>query len=448
MNTIGGILFVIKSFFNLKKLKHHHASPCSFLILKHTTMKRNGSSLFTLVFVLLIINLSSSAQPIPSTPGKSITTQAVSDILPTSATGNGNIIDLGTPSPTAHGICWNTTGMPTISDSLIDNGPASTTGPYTATINTLSPGTKYYARAYATNCGRTNYGEQVDFTTSESPTVTTQDVSCISTTTATSNGSIIDLGIPRITEHGACWNTTGTPTIADAVANNGSPKAIGAFAVSIKALKSGTKYYVRTYATNSATTSYGRQVSFTTPSIPVINIGQEFNILESADDNTIIGSVLATGEDSTHNLTNWMITAGNTDGIFELNSDDGELTVGNNTALDYATKNTYSLTLTVENEENTSEEQTIIIKVLKDQTADINTTSYDHLSVYPNPCQDIVHIEGENLKQSTIIDVYGKIIKRNMDNPIINTTHLKDGMYFIVIETNKGQKQTLRFIKE
>jgi hypothetical protein len=46
-----------------------------------------------------------------------VSTQAVSNILTTTATGNGNITNLGNPNPTAHGVCWNTLGTPTIAGS-------------------------------------------------------------------------------------------------------------------------------------------------------------------------------------------------------------------------------------------------------------------------------------------------------------------------------------------
>ena len=49
-----------------------------------------------------------------------VTTQAVSSIASTTATGNGNITSLGVPSPTAYGVCWNTTGTPTTSDSKVN----------------------------------------------------------------------------------------------------------------------------------------------------------------------------------------------------------------------------------------------------------------------------------------------------------------------------------------
>jgi hypothetical protein len=94
-----------------------------------------------------------------------VSTQAVSNIGTTTATCNGNITDLGIPDPTAHGVCWNTTGTPTVDDDKKDNGAASETGAYAADITRLTPGTTYYVRAFATNTVGTAYGEQVEFKT-------------------------------------------------------------------------------------------------------------------------------------------------------------------------------------------------------------------------------------------------------------------------------------------
>ncbi len=94
-----------------------------------------------------------------------VTTQAVTGIGINAATGNGNITDLGDPNPTQHGVCWNTTGNPTVADSHKDNGAASTTGVYTADITGLTEGTTYYVKAYATNTEGTVYGAQVAFKT-------------------------------------------------------------------------------------------------------------------------------------------------------------------------------------------------------------------------------------------------------------------------------------------
>ncbi len=57
-------------------------------------------------------------------------TQAATAIGATTATGNGNITDLGSPPPTQHGVCWNTTGTPTIGDGKTKQGPVRTTGAF------------------------------------------------------------------------------------------------------------------------------------------------------------------------------------------------------------------------------------------------------------------------------------------------------------------------------
>ena len=99
--------------------------------------------------------------------------------------------------------------------------------------------------------------------TSGLPTVTTQATTDIVTTTATGNGNITDLGDTSVTEHGHCWNTTGNPTTSDSKTTNGSAAAIGAFTSRLTGLTSSTLYYVKAYATNTAGTSYGQEVTFT-----------------------------------------------------------------------------------------------------------------------------------------------------------------------------------------
>ncbi len=92
-----------------------------------------------------------------------VTTQAVSSIGTTTATGNGDITDLGSPAPTQHGVCWSTSTGPTIAGSRTEDGAVSATGAFTSPITGLSHGRKYYVRAYATNTAGTSYGSQVSF---------------------------------------------------------------------------------------------------------------------------------------------------------------------------------------------------------------------------------------------------------------------------------------------
>ena len=206
-------------------------------------------------------DVSFSTDPITAT----VTTQAVSSITATSATGNGNVTDLGAPNPTQYGVCWSTTSNPTISDNKTEEGTALATGAFTSSITGLSPNTTYHVRAYATNAAGTVYGTDVFFMTSpKAPTITTQAVSSITTTTATGNGNITDFGAPNPTQHGVCWSTTSNPTTSNNKTEEGAATATGAFTSPITGLSPGTTYHVRAYATNAAGTVYGADESFST----------------------------------------------------------------------------------------------------------------------------------------------------------------------------------------
>jgi len=90
-----------------------------------------------------------------------VTTTTVSSITESSANCVGNVIDDGCLAVTARGVCWNTTGTPTINDSHTTDGIG--TGIYISTLNSLSLGLKYYYRAYATNSKGTSYGNVQNF---------------------------------------------------------------------------------------------------------------------------------------------------------------------------------------------------------------------------------------------------------------------------------------------
>lgn len=97
------------------------------------------------------------------------------------------------------------------------------------------------------------------------PTVTTQSATSIKGTTATGNGNITSLGSPNPYAYGVCWSSTDTlPTIANSKVNKGATTATGAYTCAMTGLSIGTKYYVRAYATDSAGTTYGNAISFTT----------------------------------------------------------------------------------------------------------------------------------------------------------------------------------------
>ncbi|MCD4819655.1 MAG: choice-of-anchor J domain-containing protein [Candidatus Cloacimonetes bacterium] len=92
-----------------------------------------------------------------------ITTDAITAIEQTTATGGGNITANGGIAVTARGVCWSTLASPTTADDHTTD--SSGTGTFTSSLTSLDPETFYYVRAYATNSVGTAYGNEVTFTT-------------------------------------------------------------------------------------------------------------------------------------------------------------------------------------------------------------------------------------------------------------------------------------------
>lgn len=83
-------------------------------------------------------------------------------IAGTTAKGGGNVTDQGSSTVTERGLCWNTTGSPTISDLKASDGNG--TGIYTnVSMTGLIFNTLYHVRAYAVNGMGTAYGNEITF---------------------------------------------------------------------------------------------------------------------------------------------------------------------------------------------------------------------------------------------------------------------------------------------
>lgn len=94
------------------------------------------------------------------------------------------------------------------------------------------------------------------------PAITTLPASDISYTTASSGGTVTSDGGAAIISKGVCWSTNSNPTISESKTTEAG--GLGSFAGNLTQLTSNTLYYIRAYATNSAGTTYGNQVAFTT----------------------------------------------------------------------------------------------------------------------------------------------------------------------------------------
>jgi uncharacterized protein (TIGR02145 family) len=94
------------------------------------------------------------------------------------------------------------------------------------------------------------------------PTLTTTAASAITQTTATSGGNVSADGGGSVTARGVAWSTSAAPTISGSFTSNGT--GTGTFTSALTGLTPGTLYHVRAYATNSAGTAYGNEITFTT----------------------------------------------------------------------------------------------------------------------------------------------------------------------------------------
>ncbi|MGO4271419.1 X2-like carbohydrate binding domain-containing protein, partial [Paenibacillus sp. TAF58] len=110
--------------------------------------------------------------------------------------------------------------------------------------------------------------DKLNFTVAQVPStaaVTTTGITKVKNTSATIAGNVTADGGAQVTSRGFVYSTSHTPTTT----GSGSTKVavgsgLGAFSEKIKKLKPNTTYYARTYATNSAGTSYGAEIVFKT----------------------------------------------------------------------------------------------------------------------------------------------------------------------------------------
>ena len=198
------------------------------------------------------------------------TTDAATVITSNSATSGGNVTADGGSAISARGIVYGIAVTPTLANTIVT--VAGTTGAFVANLSSLTAGTLYYIRAYATNAVGTTYGPQVSFTTSAAvaPTVTTTAASGVSCSSFNSGGNVTSDGGASVTARGIVYGTSILPTLANTVVTTGS--GTGVYSSAGSGLATSTTYYCRAYATNSVGTSYGAQISFTTSAAPCVPV--------------------------------------------------------------------------------------------------------------------------------------------------------------------------------
>jgi uncharacterized protein (TIGR02145 family) len=151
-------------------------------------------------------------------------------------------------------------------------------------------------------------------------TLTTSTVSSITNTTAISGGNITNGGGAAITARGIVWSTNQNPNLASNLGFTNDGTGTGNFASNLAGLTANTTYYARAYATNSAGTAYGNELSFTTASSGggiVTNPGAGVTF----DGYTYSSIVLGNGQEwMAENLRTTVYSNGDTIGYFAVDS--------------------------------------------------------------------------------------------------------------------------------
>jgi uncharacterized protein (TIGR02145 family) len=240
---------------------------CQAKLVNLIAMRNRIQKLFLLLFLpacIIALNTCSKLEKLML-----VSTGEVTIVLTNYAEATGQVIDLG-DGATQHGHCYAKTSNVTIASSKTELGVPLGTGGFTSQITNLEAGTRYYIKAYIGNGTQTTYGEEISFTTvaASMPTLSTTAMGSITQTTASCGGNITSDGGALINVRGVCWNTATGPSINNTKTTDGT--GIGSFQSSLADLTPGTTYYVRAYATNSAGTAYGNELSFSTSAVTML----------------------------------------------------------------------------------------------------------------------------------------------------------------------------------
>jgi hypothetical protein len=246
----------------------------------------------------------------------------MSNVTNTSATVNAEVDFTGTVS--TRGVCWNTTGAPTVEDTYYYAGTGK--GSYTAPMTDLQANATYYVRAYAKIGNTYHYGNTLTFTTSGQLTVSTAEVTSITGTFAQCGGTVTGGG-QGVTARGLCWNLSGSPTVDDNHTCEG--RGEGCFSSLMDNLTESSYYHVRAYATTAEGTVYGNEREFLASNVLQVTTATVTNVTynsatcggtvnNNGGSNTIIARGVCTGTSSSPTITGNHTINGSGSGSFTV----------------------------------------------------------------------------------------------------------------------------------
>lgn len=172
-----------------------------------------------------------------------------------------------------------------------------------------------------------------------------------------------------------------------------------------------------------------------------LTIGGDFTVLDKVHDGndtatinqnnlTMVGKILNDNVNLNNIIVKFAQTAIGTNIVVSIT----------HAELDGTDKNNYTLSL------NAAPTATASITT----GSNVNIVNKNIINLYPNPFINVVYIEDvQNIKKIQITNIAGQLVleKNLINEKLIRTENLENGVYFIHIETNNGEKQIIKMIK-
>lgn len=167
-----------------------------------------------------------------------------------------------------------------ISDNQSGRLEAGRQEPIKVTIDRSLVGTGL--KTYILNINSDNGSRELTITAGEEvrlPSLTTQQVSNVTSNSVTFNGTIVNAGLPPYTERGFVYATSPQPTLNNGNKITSAVNSQSTFSATVSGLNSDLTYYVRAYAKNTVGIAYGNDVIFSTDGVPTaISTSEATNI--------------------------------------------------------------------------------------------------------------------------------------------------------------------------
>ena len=169
---------------------------------------------------------------------------------------------------------------------------------------------------------------------------------------------------------------------------------------------------------------------------------------ENIANGSIVGVIEAMDPDG--DVLSYAITSGNENGIFELDSNTGELKVLDNTLLDFELNPTLELMIEVSDGlSTTGATLNINLTDVLNEDDDETTLSISEAAhmIFPNPSNGIINIQMPEFKKATIYTLAGKKVLSSNELRT-DISDLGKGVYIIKLEDLNGTSMTTKLVRE